>query len=128
MYMKTEPHTPRTPLRSARTHSPEGDVLERVCGYRSIFYVLFKVSSPLFTPATRILAAQTIRKMRRLLLLPVPEVPGDSIEEDEEEDEKEDEKEEKVVEKTVEHALPSDYNVRDEFIAVAGIFKPDSMW
>jgi hypothetical protein len=29
----------------------------------------------------------------------------------------------KVVEKTIDCALPSDYNVRDEFIAVAGMFK-----
>ena len=51
------------------------------------------------------------------------------MEEDEKEDEKEDAKEdEKVVEKTIEHALPSDYNVRDEFIAVAGIFKSGFVW
>ena len=102
--------------------------MERVCGYRSIFYVLFKVSSPLFTPATRILAAQTIRKMRRLLLLPVPEVVGVVSKEDHSADSVEEEAEEKkvvkkVVEKTIDCALPSDYNVRDEFIAVAGMFK-----
>ena len=49
--------------------SMEGSLLERVCGYRSIFYVLLKVASPHFSPATRKLAAQTIRKMRAHLLV-----------------------------------------------------------
>jgi hypothetical protein len=66
--------------------------------------------------------------MRRLLLLPVPEVVGVVSKEDHSADSVEEEAEEKkvvkkVVEKTIDCALPSDYNVRDEFIAVAGMFK-----
>ena len=51
-------------------HQSEGALLEQVCGYRSIFYVLFRVASPEFTPRSRTLAARSIRSLQTLLMSP----------------------------------------------------------
>ena len=101
-------------------NSLEGQVLEKVCGYRSVFFILLRVASPAFTPKTRKLAARTIREMRALLLHPIPfeeenetnETNGTNEMKEEENKRKNetDEKENKTKQRKL--RLPSTYNVR----------------
>jgi hypothetical protein len=123
--------------------STEGEVLEKLCGYRSVFFVLFRVASPSFTPLTRKLAAKTIRELRSLLLHspPLDEVMVHGVIEKEKDDKKSKEEARKVVNQVNDNknkndkdddktkaenrtsqqiCLSSTYNVRSDLRSVAG--------